>query len=256
MAYKPILYDPDKPLAHYEQAGKYYKSVNNSFGFGIAMPIISFFFGAACILYDPWLMAVFALFAIPFTLLSIIGCRARRALLCMISIPLALAAAVVSLISQTVFSPLGFAAYLFSAFAEFKAVSSVNIFLMLKELPGFPFFDPSMEDLTFAALDRHNAEEFIEGDMETEKTFQRFKPEELNPSDEMDELVTGVSLKKDGDVSEEAVGNAETTVYAEAIVTDENLPAKASSETESAYEKMMKVMVEKNREISDVDLFG
>lgn len=250
MAYKPILYDPDKPLAHYEQAGKYYKSVSNSFVFGIAMPIISLLLGTACILYDPWLMAVFALFAIPFTLLSIIGCRVRRALLCMISIPLALAAAVVSIMSQSVFAPFGFAAYLLSAFAEIKAVSAANTFFMLKELPGFPFFDPSMNDLTFAALDRHGADEFIEGDLETEKTVMRFKPEELHPSDEMDKLVTGVSLKKDGDVSEEAAENAE------AAVTEENLPAKASSETESAYEKMMKVKTERNKEISDVDLFG
>lgn len=250
MAYKPILFDPDKPLAHYGQAGKYYKSVRCSFAFGTAMPLISLLPGAACILHNPWLMALFALFAIPFTLLSIIGCRTRRALLCMISIPLALAAAVTSIMSHTAFAPLAFAAYLLSAFAEIRAIPAVNAFLMLKELPGFPFFDPSMDNLTFAALDRHGADEFIESSLETEKTVMRFKPEELDPSDKMDELVTGVSLKKGGDVSEEA------EEYPEPPLPGEKPPATAPSETESAYEKMMKVKAERSSEISDIDLFG
>ncbi|MGN0674701.1 MAG: hypothetical protein ACI4KG_03050, partial [Oscillospiraceae bacterium] len=140
MSNKPILFDPDQPLAHYETAGKLYAKVKKCLAFGTVMPLISFFFGAACIVYDPWLMAVFALFAIPFTLLSIIGCRTRRAKLCLIGIPMAFILSLVTLMSGKFFAPFSFAAYIAAAFAEIMAIPAVNNFYKLKELPGFPFF--------------------------------------------------------------------------------------------------------------------
>lgn len=252
---RPVLYNPDAPLAHYEEAGKRYQQVKSSLGFGIIMPIISLICGTSCIIYNPWLMALFALFAFPFTLLSIIGCKTRRAALCLISIPLAVVAAIISAMSGELTAPLGIAAYLFSAFAEFRAIPAINDFFKLKELPGFPFFDPSMDELTFAALDRRGADEFIEGELYTEKTMKRFKPEELEPSEEMAEIVTGVSLKKDGDDSPQlSETEAAVSVSAKQPASLTEPPADSG---ETPYERMIKVRVENNnKEISDVELFG
>lgn len=250
MAKEPILYDPDKPLAHYEQAKKLYGKVKSALAFGAVMPIVSFIFGVACILYNPWLMAIFALFAIPFTLLAVIGCKTRRAMLCLISVPLAVLAAVTSVVSGTLAAPVGFTAYLLSAFVELRAISAADSFLMLKELPGFPFFDPSMNDLSFAALDRHDADEFIdESELYSEKTVMRFNPEDLEPSEEMDEIVTGVSLVKDG--GKLPAGKEVKTE------TDENALKKIAEDSfESAYDRMMKLQGEEKSDISDIDLFG
>lgn len=246
MAEKPILYDPDKPVAHYGRAWKLYKSVKTALGVGIASPVVSLLCGASCILYDPRLMAYFSLFAVPFTLLSLIGCKTRRAVMCLISIPLALGAAVVSIVSGTFTAPLGLAAYLISAFAQFRAILAINNFIKLKELPGFPFFDPSMDNISFAAMDRRGTDEFIEvPETSDEKTVYRFDPEDLQPSEEMEEIVTGVCLKKDTDGAAAASESVSEVKAAE--------PEEAS---ESTYEKMMKLNTEKRGEISDVELFG
>lgn len=257
MKNEPVLYDPDKPLAHYEQAGKLYERVKKALAFGMIMPAAAFFCGAACVVFNPFAMAYFALFAIPFTLLSIIGCRARRAKLCLISVPLGAITAVVSAVSGSVAAPLGIAAYLLAAYAELKAIPAVTDFCKLKELPGFPLFDPGLDELSFAAMDRRGIEEFIdESKLYTEKTTRRFKPEELVPSDKMDEIVTGVSLKKDG-----SAVPAESGAPAESAAADtaEDIPGLRNEENadgDRPYEMMIKAEAEKNSELSDVELFG
>ncbi len=253
MSAEPILYDPDAPLAHYEKAEKLYKKVRTILELGIIIPIAAFPCGAACIIYDPWLMAVFALFSLPFTLLAIIGCKTRRAPLCFVSVPLACAAAITAAVSGSIFAAAGLIAYLAAAFIEFRSISAVSNFLKLKELPGFPFFDPSMDDLTFAALDHRNADEFVEGELnkESPQTAMRFRPEDLNPSENMEEIVTGVSLVKteNGVPIPTDVNRADLTVAAPKTENEEN--------TESPYEKMLKIKTDnKNKEISDIELFG
>lgn len=250
----PIVFNPDEPLAHYEKSGKRYKSVKKRLAFGIITAVPAFFLGAACIIYNPWLMAVFAFFALPFTLLSIIGCVTRRTKMCLVSVPLGIILTILSAVSGSPFSPLGTAAYLLAAFAEFLAVSASNEFYELKELPGFPFFDPSMDDITFAAKDHFGADEFIDSsELYTEKKTYRFNPDELEPSDEMEEIVTGISLLKDGD----------TPPQTEEVRTEENkaeteIPKELAPEmyTESAYEQMISALPEKREDISDVELFG
>ncbi len=254
MSAEPILYDPDTPISHYEKAGKLYKKVRTILEWGIIMPIAAFPCGAACIIYDPWLMAVFALFAIPFTLLAIIGCKTRRAPLCFVSVPLACAAAITAAVSGSIFAAVGLIVYLVAAFVEFRAISAVSGFLKLKELPGFPFFDPSMDGLTFAALDRQNADEFIEGELnkDSPQTAVRFRPEDLNPSEDMEEIVTGVSLVKE----ENGVSVPSTDGGAAAFTVNAEKTSDAET-SERPYEKMMKIKTDnKNKEISDIELFG
>lgn len=249
----PIVYNPDEPLAHYEQSGKRYKKVKKSLTTGIIAAIPAFLLGGACIIFDPWLMAVFTFFSVPFTLLSIIGCVTRREKMCLGAVPIGVILAVISIISGSLFAPLGAAAYLLAALAEFIAASAASEFHELKELPGFPFFDPSMDDITFAAKDHFGADEFIdESGLHTEKKTYRFNPEDLDPSDKMDEIVTGVSLLKDVDASLPASEVPATETKNESAV-QELMPEK---NTESHYDRMMKVRTDNKNEISDVELFG
>lgn len=254
----PVLYDPEKPLAHYEQSGKRYKRVKKRLSLGIIAPIPALVLGGACIIFDPWLMAVFAFFSVPFTLLSIIGCATRREKLCLSSVPIGAILAVLSIISGSAFAPLGAAAYLFASLAEFMAVSASSEFYELKELPGFPFFDPAMDDISFAAKDHYGSDEFIdESRLHTEKKTYRFDPSELEPSDKMDEIVTGISLLKEGDAppSVEEISEAP----AEAAETETEPAAKELApeiRSEGTYEQMMKLKEESKNDISDVDLFG
>lgn len=252
----PVLYDPEKPLAHYEQSGKRYKRVKKRLTAGIIAPIPALLLGGACVIFDPWLMAVFAFFSVPFTLLSIIGCVTRREKLCLGAVPIGAVLAVLSVISKSVFSPLGAAAYLLAALAEFMAVSASSEFYELKELPGFPFFDPSMDDISFAAKDHFGSDEFIdESELYTEKKVYRFQPSELEPSDEMDEIVTGVSLLKEGDtplhieeISENHSEQEETESVAKELAPE--------IRSEGTYEQMIKISEESRNDISDIDLFG
>jgi len=239
MGNKLMSFDPEKPFAHYEQCRRLYIRVKRWLEAGIAVPIISFLCGVSCILYNPWLMAVFALFAIPFTLLSIIGCKTRRPKMCFVAVPLAVAAAVTCAVSGALTASLGAVVYCISALVAANAVRAAFYFYKLKELPGFPFFDPSMDGLSFAALDRQDAEEFVEGESESEKTVYRFDPNELEPSDKMEEIITGVSLKKEDHTVEERDGT-------ELAPLDE----------ESAYERMMKIKNNDKSDISDIELFG
>lgn len=254
----PVLYNPDEPLAHYEQSGKRYKRVKKRLTAGIIAPIPAFFLGGACIIFNPWLMAVFAFFSIPFTLLSIIGCVTRREKLCLGAVPIGAVLAVLSVISGSAFAPLGAAAYLLASLAEFMSVSAASEFYELKELPGFPFFDPSMDDITFAAKDHFGADEFInESELYTEKKTYRFDPSELEPSDEMDEIITGVSLLKEGDVPSPAEEISENQSEKAEEGTDPAAKELAPEiRSEGTYEQMMKVKEDSRNEISDVDLFG
>ncbi len=250
----PIVFNPDEPIAHYEQSGKRYRKIKKRLTFGIVTTIPAFLLGAACIVYNPWLMAVFAFFALPFTLLSIIGCVTRRTKMCLASVLLGIILAILSAVSNSLFAPFGAAAYLLAAYAEFMAVSASNEFYELKELPGFPFFDPSMDDISFAAKDHFGADEFIdESGLYTEKKTYRFDPSELEPSDEMEEIVTGISLLKEGDTPPQT----EEIQTGESKSKDE-VPKDLAPEmyTESAYEQMISALPEKREDISDVELFS
>lgn len=250
----PIVFNPNEPFAHYEQCGKRYKKIKKRLTLGIVTTIPAFFLGTACIIYNPWLMAVFAFFALPFTLLSIIGCATRRVKICLATVPISIILAVLSIVSDSPFAPFGAAAYLLAAYAEFMAVFASNEFYKLKELPGFPFFDPSMDDISFAAKDHFGADEFIdESSLYTEKKTYRFDPSELEPSDEMEEIVTGISLLKDGDTPQQT----EEIQIGESKPEDE-IPKELAPEmyTESAYEQMISALPENRKDISDVELFG
>lgn len=250
----PIVFNPSEPLAHYDQSGKRYKKVKKRLTFGIVTTIPAFFLGAACTIYNPWLMAVFAFFSLPFTLLSIIGCVTRRTKICLATVPIGVILAVLSAVSNSFFAPFGAAAYLIAAYAEFMAVSASNEFYELKELPGFPFFDPSMDDISFAAKDHFGADEFIdESSLYTEKKTYRFDPSELEPSNEMEEIVTGIFLLKEGDTPPQT-----EEIHTKESNTENEIPKELAPEmyTESAYEQMISVMPEKREDISDVDLFG
>lgn len=173
--------------------------------------------------------------------------------MCLGAVPIGVVLAVLSVISGSAFAPFAAAAYLLASLFEFMAVSASSEFYELKELPGFPFFDPAMDDISFAAKDHFGADEFIdESGLYTEKKTYRFDPSELEPSDEMDEIVTGVSLLKEGDDSP-AVETIDVPQKEPEPIPKELAPEKY---TESAYEQMMKVKHENNNEISDVDLFG
>ncbi len=249
----PIVFNPNEPLAHYEQCGKRYRKVKKRLTFGIITTIPAFFLGAACIIYNPWLMAVFAFFAMPFTLLSIIGCATRKSKICFATIPIGIILAVLSIISDSLFAPFGAAAYLIAAYAEFMAVSASNEFYKLKEFPGFPFFDPSMDDISFAAKDHFGADEFIdESSLYTEKRTYRFDPSELEPSNEMEKIVTGISLLKDGDTPPQI-----EEIHTEKSQTEDVIQAELAPEiySESAYEQMISIMPEKRKDISDIELF-
>ncbi len=276
MSNEPILFDPEQPLAHYERARKLYATVKKRLAFGTVMPLISFFLGAACIGYDPWLMAIFALFAIPFTLLSIIGCRTRRAKLCLIGIPMAFILSLVTLMSGEFFAPLSFAAYVAAAFAEIMAIPAANDFYKLKELPGFPFFDASMDNISFAAMDRHGADEFIdESSIHEELEVKKYVPIEP-PSQEMSEIITdGIELFTDDkpQLSEyeyeaaKAVSDVPDDLKDEVIMSLGHLAPNLAEYEEAAeeerlenadrpFERMINAQVKNDSKLSDVELFG
>ena len=275
MGQEPIIYDPDMPIAHYEKSREIYDRVKKNLIFGTIMPLLALACGIACVVYNPLCMALLTLFGVFFTLFSIIGCQARRMKMCLISVPLAAVLSLVMLFSGSVAAPVGFIAYIIAAVAEYKAAESAAKFHELKELPGFPFFDVSMENISFAALDRHGADEFIdESVLHEEIEVKKYVPPEP-PSDEMDEIITeGVALTEDTPMlteyereTAEAVSNVPEELKDEVIASLGHLAPNLAEYEEAAeeereqyadrpYERMINAQVKNTRELSDVELFG
>lgn len=191
MKKKPIFYDENQPLAHYEQARALKRRADRTLLLGKILPAAALVIGTLCIVYEPWYMALLALFGIPFTILSIVGSWIRRAGFSLVSMPLAVICALICAMSGSTFALVGTVVYAIAALLQLKVVSSLNDFYMLKELPGFPFFEHGMENLSFAALDIRNAEEFIDSsELYTDNSeVKKYVPIEP-PSQEMQEIST------------------------------------------------------------------
>ena len=159
---------------------------------------------------------------------------------------------------------------------QISAVSAAANFHMLKELPGFPFFDPGMDDLSFAAMERYEADEFIEGELNTEKGERVAILPEGPPSEDMDEIITeGIALSDDGKTilsafereAAKAVEDVPDDLKDEVVMhlghLDPNLSEhdniidnEEEKKSESRYDQMINAQVKNRRDISDVDLFG
>ena len=277
----PILYDKDKPLAHYERAGALKKKVDSVLSTGKNISLAALAVGLVCIFTgarssEPLLMALFSFFGLLFSLMGFIGCHVRHQLMCFFSIPLGLVAALVLAMTGSTLAPLGAVLYIGAALMQTSAVSAVANFNMLKELPGFPFFDPGMDDLSFAALERHDADEFIQGELYTEKGERVAILPEGPPSENMDEIVTeGIALSDDGKTvltafekeAAEAVEDVPDEIKDEVVMhlghldpnlsEHDNVPDdKEERKHESRYDQMVNAQVKERRDISDVDLFG
>lgn len=272
----PIIYDESKPRAHYEAAAALKEKTFRVLNVGKVIPIFSFLVGLPCVAYNPFSMALFALFGLIFSILAVIGCQTRHSRLCLISIPLGFIAAMVLLTSGSDFSIVGAAVNIIAAAVQIRAIPALADFAMLKELPGFPFFDAGMENITFAALDRRDADEFIdESELYTESAERaRYLPTEP-PSEEMQEIFTDGVLGDDGKMpvlnaferdTAEAVKDAPEEVRDEVILHLGHLaPNFADYEAEAAeedgkpksrYEQMINAQTNSQNELSDVELFG
>ena len=231
---KPIFFDENRPLAHYAEAGKLRKSSEKAILFGKIYPLIILPLGVAGAIFDPFSMALFAFFGVLFTIFAYLGCGIKRAGFTMVSIPLAIAAAVVLFLAGSAFSPVSGALYFLAAAGQFRAMFAISNINMLKELPGFPFFDPAMDDISFAAMEHRGADEYIEGELVEERT-ERAKLVPIEPpSEDMGEII-----------SEDIA----------APVSLKEIPEEHGDEP-TAYEKMINIQVPEREEVSDIDLFG
>ncbi|MDE6133488.1 MAG: hypothetical protein K2G04_08985, partial [Oscillospiraceae bacterium] len=170
MKKEPIFYDENRPLAHYAAAGKLRKSSEKAILFGKIYPLVILPLGVACAIFEPFSMALFTLFGALFTVLAYIGCGVKRIGPTMAAIPLAIAAAAVLCMTGSDFSIIGGVLYFLAAAGQFRALYAISSINMLKELPGFPFFDPAMDDISFAAMEHHGADEYLEGVVVEERT--------------------------------------------------------------------------------------
>ena len=234
MKKQPIFFDENRPLAHYAAAGKLRKSSEKAILFGKIAPIVIFPLGVACAVFEPFSMALFTLFGVLFTVLAYLGCGIKRIGFTMASIPFAIAAAVVLCRAGSAFSSLCGILYFIAAVGQFRALSAISNINMLKELPGFPFFDPAMDDISFAAMEHHGADEYIEGEL-VEERAERAKLVPIEPpSEEMGEIIA-----EDID----------------APISLKEIPEEHDNEP-TAYEKMINIQVPEREEVSDIDLFG
>lgn len=232
---EPILFDPERPLAHYERAGKLKAKVDGVFNRGKVISIAAFLIGTVCVIFNPAMMAAMALFGFLFALFSVVGCWFRFPIMCLASIPLGIVAACAAALSGSELAPLGAVAFLIAVAVQLMAIPSIADFYKLKELPGFPFFDPAMDDITFAAMDRFGSDEFIDTSEFHTEHRAKYVPV-LEPSQNMDEL--DLSELPDPDT---AIGQ------------------KNDSAEEPAEEKIVKVwdheIKRKKDDVSDIDLF-
>ncbi|MBQ7981626.1 MAG: hypothetical protein IJ305_08485, partial [Oscillospiraceae bacterium] len=228
-------------------------------------------------MYEPTAMAVFFATALPFTLLALIGCHARRPKICLFSTPLALISSVASVAGGEAISALGLIAYVVAAFAVYKAAHAISALIEIKELPGYPIFDASLDNISFAAMDEMGADELLSDEpiIYEEVRGERFIAP-MEPSEDMEEIMTvGMAVTEDetkltayeretakevSDVPEDLRDEVAQSLGHLAPNLAEYEEAKTKEREENsdrAYEKMMKVQQGKNNSnISDVDLFG
>lgn len=280
---EPILYNDDKPLAHYDRAGALKRKTDKTLKAGKILPFVSLTAGIVCVFTcgaplagnKPLLMALFTFFGIIFTLLGVIACQTRRQILCFLSVPFGFSAALVLALTGSLFAPIGTAAYIAATIMQISAMSAISDFIMLKELPGFPFFDPGMDNLTFAALDRRDADEFIDESQLYEERSERVRllPTEP-PSNEMKEIITE-GMMPDGETpaltafereTAEAVGCVPEEIRDNVIMQLGHLDPNLAEHNDTAdngdgrprspYERMINAQAKSRRDISDVELFG
>lgn len=234
MGAKHIEYNENQPLAHYKAAGALKKKTDIALNLGRIFPIFSFLAGVVCVATNPFSIAMHALFGLSFAVLSIVGCWIKNVRLCLVSIPLGIISTALLAASGSVFSPAGAALSALTVLLEIRAFLAIYDLDMLRGLPGFPFFEVGMEDITFAAIEHHGGDEFLKGFEEEEKTERiRYLPTEP-PSDEMPEL----SLDEDG---------------GDAVLL---LKPTDNADGETPYEKMVAVSEQPQGKFSDIDLFG
>lgn len=193
---EPVIFDPDKPLAHYERAKALRIKTDKILDFGKKVSVIAFILGTVCVIYNPAMMALMALFGLLFCLLSAFGCWLKRPLLNLISIPLGMVAAIAAGISGSAIAPFGASVFFLAAAWEVFSINASANFYKLKELPGFPLFDPAMDNITFAAKDRLGTEKYIESeDFGKVKEHIKLVPI-LEPADEMEEISEQADAEK------------------------------------------------------------
>lgn len=229
---EPIFFYKERPYAHYGAAKKLREAADKAILFGKIFPIVILPAGVACAVFEPLSMALFTLFGVLFTVLACLGCGIKRIGFTMASIPFAVAAAVTLFRAGISFSPAGGVLYFLAAAGQFRAISAISDINMLKELPGFPFFDPAMDDISFAAMEHHGADEYIEGELAEERT-ERAKLVPIEPPSE--------------DMGEIAAEDINAPVSLKKVEEQENEP--------TAYEKMINIQVPEREEVSDIDLF-
>ena len=244
---------------------------------GVSGGTIAFILGFLSVMYSPAPMAFFFLTALPFTLLALIGCHARRPKMCLFSLPLAIIAGISAIIGGSAFSIFGLATYLGAAFFVFKAANDIAALVAMKELPGYPVFDAALDQASFAAMDEMGADELFsdEPTVYEEVRGKRFIGP-MEPSEDMDEILTegtAVTLEKNqftayetemakeiSDVPEELRDEVAMSLghIAPNLAEYEKTAAEEREEnSDRAYEKMMKVQQGmNNNNISDVDLLG
>ena len=273
---KEIVFNPELPLAHYEECHEKYLNYRSAVSFGTVMSLAALVIGFICVMLAPAAMAVFFFTAVLFTLLAVIGCQARRPKMCVFSVPLGLIAGIAAVVTGSKMSVIGLVAYIAAAFAVFRAAHAISDFTVLQDLPGFPIFDASLEDIPFSAMDELGTEEFIdESVIHEEVRGERFIAP-LEPSEDMEEILTegtAIALEKNqftayetemakeiSDVPEDLRDEVAMSLghLAPNLAEYEKAAAEEREEnSDRAYEKMVMLQQGRNKgDISDVDLLG
>ncbi|MBQ8786542.1 MAG: hypothetical protein IJZ61_02790 [Oscillospiraceae bacterium] len=274
-----IVFNPQMPFAHYETGHQRFLNFKSSVSICTAIAIIAFIPGLLSVIYSPAAMAFFFLTALPFTLLALIGCHARRPKMCLFSMPLALIAGISAVVADSLFSFFGLIAYLGAAFFVFKAANDISSLVAMKELPGYPVFDTALDQISFAAKDEIGADElFSDEPVVYEEVHGKRFIEPMEPSENMEEILTestgtSVTLEKNqftayetemakeiSDVPEDLRDEVAISLghIAPNLADYEKTVAEQREEnSDHAYEKMVMLQEGKNNNnISDVDLFG
>ncbi len=266
MSREDIVFNPETPFAHYEKCRGMYANVKSWFLAGTIFSLISLLLGIVCTVENAAGIAVHAFMGFIFSLLTILGCQTRRAKLCFVAIPFGLGAAVAVFVSGSSIAVTGGIVYLAATFIAYRTIGAVATFCKLRELPGFPIFDESLEDAPFALMSEMGADEFIdESQIHEELEVQKYVPP-VPESEEMDELLTEGVIPHEKAVgayeseTAEELRDVPEDLRDEVAVSLGHLAPELSSELmaddDYVYEKMMKYKVNKSDEISDVDLFG
>ncbi len=272
-----IIFNPEMPLAHYEKGHKRFLDYRAAVSFGTVIAIAAFIVGFLSVMYEAAAMAIFFATGLPFTLLALIGCHARRPKACLFSIPLALIAGVTAISGGESISVFGLIAYFIAAFAVYRAANAISALVEMKELPGYPIFDASLDQITFAAMDEMGADELFSDEpvVYEEVHGQRFIAP-MEPSEDMEEILTegtAIGFEKNQFTAYETemakeIANVPEDLRDEVAMSLGHIAPnladyeKAAAEereenSDRAYEKMMMLQKGKNNSnISDVDLLG